>query len=283
MSHSDGRVGRGAGRVTTMSNRLLEVACEIAEEAGERIREASRSQARIEHKGAVDLVTETDLAIEAFATQRLRGEFPDHLIVGEEASGSGGIARPGDDQLAWYLDPVDGTTNFAHSYPQYAFSLGLARGRVRLLGVVHDPTRRETFVAETGGGATCNGEPIAVSEVGDLSRALIGTGFPYDRREHLDFYFGFLREFIMETHGIRRAGSAALDLCCVASGRLDGFWEWKLKPWDTVAGTVIVSEAGGQVSDFRGAAFEPYGEQTLVSNGRLHQQMIETLGRGFPD
>ncbi len=242
------------------------------------IREAAGRVVRFEHKGTIDLVTETDHAVEAFATSRLAAEFPEHLIVGEESIGGGPIARPADGQYAWYLDPLAGTTNFAHSYPQYAFSLGLARGNELVLGVVHDPTRRETFLAEHGGGATCNGDSIAVSAVDDLSRALVGTGFPYDRREHVDFYLSFVREFLLRTHGIRRGGSAALDLCSMACGRLDGFWEWKLSPWDTAAGVVIAREAGATVSDFAGADFDLYGRQTLVSNGKIHEDMVKLLG-----
>lgn len=255
----------------------MDVAVAIAEEAGERIRAAAGRAVRFEHKGAIDLVTDTDRAIEVFATARLRAEFPDHLIVGEESAVAGAIARPAADQLAWYLDPLDGTTNFAHSYPQYGFSLGLARGRELVVGVVHDPNRRETFAAQQGAGASRNGEKIAVSEVDRLGSALIGTGFPYDRREHVDFYLSYVREFLLNTHGIRRGGSAALDLCSLACGRLDGFWEWKLSPWDTVAGIVIAREAGARTSDFTGAAFDPYGQQTLVSNGKIHDAMIALL------
>ncbi len=259
-------------------DRFLEVAKQIAEEAGERIRQAAGRGVRFEHKGAIDLVTETDRAVEAFATERLRREFPEHMVIGEEDSGDCEIARPGADHLAWYLDPLDGTTNFTHSFPQYGFSLGLAHGSELVLGVVHDPNRRETFAAERGGGAYCNGERIAASSVTDLSAALVGTGFPYDRREHVDFYLGYVREFLMRTHGIRRGGSAALDLCSVACGRLDGFWEWKLHPWDTVAGIVIAREAGAITSDFAGAPFDPYGQQTLVSNESIHRGMVDLLG-----
>lgn len=256
----------------------MDVALAVAHEAGEQIAAAAGRAIGFEHKGAIDLVTATDRAVEQFATERLRREFPDHLVVGEEAS-TAQIVRPDGEQYAWYLDPLDGTTNFAHTFPQYAFSLGLARGNELVLGVVQDPNRGETFTAMRGSGAFRNGERIAVSSTGLLADALLGTGFPYDRREHIDFYLGFVREFIMNSHGIRRGGSAALDLCSVACGRLDGFWEWKLRPWDTVAGTVIAREAGGQATDFTGAPFDPYGDQTLVSNGLIHAEMIAALGR----
>jgi myo-inositol-1(or 4)-monophosphatase len=270
--------------------RFLQVAESVALEAGERIRAASGRAVHFEHKGVVDFVTDTDRAVEVFATERLRAEFPGHLVIGEEASGAD-VTRPADDRFAWYLDPLDGTTNFAHSFPQYAFSLGLARGRDLLLGVVHDATRRETFTAIRGAGAFLNGTRISVSETARLSGALLGTGFPYDRRDHIDFYLSFVREFILTSHDIRRGGSAALDLCSVACGRLDGFWEWKLHPWDTVAGVVVAREAGALASDFDGRPFDPYGEQTLVSNGRIHPDMLEILaltlvggeGRGARD
>lgn len=256
----------------------MDVALEVAAAAGDLIRTAAGSAVRFEHKGEIDLVTDTDRTVEAFATDRLRREFPRHRIIGEESSVAG-VAGPGEGEYTWYLDPLDGTTNFAHGFPQYAFSLGLARGRELLLGVVHDPTRRETFTGMTGAGAFCNGERIAVSQTAELSAALLGTGFPYDRRRHIDFYLGYVREFILCSHGIRRGGSAALDICCVASGRLDGFWEWKLHPWDTVAGAVIARESGGIVSDFQGEGFDPHGQQTLVSNGRIHGEMVAVLQR----
>jgi myo-inositol-1(or 4)-monophosphatase len=177
----------------------------------------------------------------------------------------------------WYVDPLDGTTNFAHAHPHFSLSLALARGREVLLGVVHDPVRRETFWARRGGGATLNDKPIHVSAVDDVEHALVGTGFPYDRREHLDFYLGFLADMMRHTQGVRCVGSAALDLCYVACGRLDGFWEWKLKPWDTAAGGLIVAEAGGTLSDFGGGPSTPLGTQTLASNGRLHAALVRIL------
>ena len=263
-----------------MLDQYLKIAVEIAQEAGEHIRTAAHSSLQIEHKGAVNLVTQVDHEVERCAHSRLVAEFPQHLIVAEEASGDTclhDIARPLSREFAWYLDPVDGTTNFAHSYPMYAFSLGLARGNELLIGVVYDPTRQEMFTAIKGEGAFLNGERIQVSHTATLATALIGTGFPYDRREHLDFYLGYLRDFIMKTHGIRRGGSAALDLCAVACGRLDGFWEWKLKPWDTVAGVVIACEAGATAAAFDGDAFDPYGQQTLVSNTLIHEEMLAVL------
>jgi len=245
-------------------------------EAGERLRLAWRESKVIQYKGPVDLVTETDRELEALVVRHLQREFPQHRIVAEEGTGG----APEQEQAAeyvWYLDPLDGTTNFAHGYPSFAISLALARGSELLFGIVHDPIADETFAARRDGGATLNGEPIHVSTVDDLDRSLIGTGFPYDRRQQADFYLGFVADFIRNAQGVRRKGSAALDLCYVACGRLDGFWEWKLRPWDTAAGALMVREAGGIVSDFRGGVFDVHGEQTLASNGPLHPAMIEVL------
>lgn len=245
-------------------------------EAGERLRLAWRDSKVIQYKGPVDLVTDTDRELEALVVSRLQREFPQHRIVAEEGTASG-ADQGRRSQYVWYLDPLDGTTNFAHGYPSFAISLALADSRDLLLGIVHDPIVDETFVARRDGGATLNGEPIHVSPVDELDHGLIGTGFPYDRREHVDFYLGFVADFIKSAQGIRRKGSAALDLCYVACGRLDGFWEWKLRPWDTAAGALMVREAGGIVSDFRGGPFDLHGEQTLASNGPLHPAMIEVL------
>jgi myo-inositol-1(or 4)-monophosphatase len=231
----------------------------------------------VEFKGPIDLVTDTDRDAEALVTAHLQRAFPDHTVVAEEAS-VGRVPKPiAGNRYVWYLDPLDGTTNFAHGYPQFCVSLALARGRERLLGIVTDPIRGETFVGRRGGGATLNGVPIRVSPTGDLNRALLGTGFPYDRREHLKFYLGFVEAFIARAQDVRRTGSAALDLCYVACGRFDAFWEWKLRPWDTAAGALIVREAGGVVTDFRGNEFDLYGEQTLASNGHLHAALIAVL------
>jgi len=246
--------------------------------ASQYLREAVRVEKRIEYKSAIDLVTDTDRRVEALVVEHLHRAFPDHLIVGEESSAGRAPARPRAGQYAWYLDPLDGTTNFAHGHPHFAVSLGLARDDELLLAVVSDPLRDETFTATRGGGATLNGRPIRVSDVGELGRALLATGLPYDRREHADDYLAVIRAFVLRAQGIRRAGSAALDLCYLACGRFDGYWEWKLSPWDSAAGALIVREAGGTVTDFTGRRFDPYGVEILASNGPLHSAMIEVLG-----
>jgi len=253
------------------------VARAAVDEAGDRVRAAWREAKTIEYKGTLDLVTETDREVEALIVGRLRQAFPDHRVVAEEASSGTPVRRPAAGEPVWYLDPLDGTTNFAHAYPHFAVSLAFARGAELEFGIVHEPIRRETFVARHGGGATLNGEAIRVSAVGDLNRALLGTGFPYDRREHLEFYLSFLGDFMLRAQGVRRSGAASLDLCYVACGRLDGFWEWKLSPWDTAAGALIVREAGGVVTDFRGGTFDLFGQQTFASNGRLHAAMGAVL------
>lgn len=250
---------------------------EVVVLAGARLREAWAGGKLIHYKGEIDLVTETDHEIEALIGNRLRAAFPAHRLVAEEASAQAGMQRPGVDEYVWYLDPVDGTTNFAHSYPQFAVSLALARGTELLVGCVYDPMRDELFEACRGRGATLNGEAIHVSEVLELRHALLATGFPYDRREHADLYLGYVKAFMLRAQGIRRSGAAALDLCAVACGRLDGFWEWKLKPWDMAAGFLIVGEAGGAVSDFAGEPVDLFGDQTLATNGKLHAEMIGVL------
>ncbi len=254
------------------------VARAAVDEAGALLRARWRTAKRIRYKSVIDLVTDTDRDAEALVLKRLQRTFPGHLVVGEEASTGITLRRPPADRYVWYLDPLDGTTNFAHAHPHFAVSLALAHGADVLLGIVHDPLRGETFVATRGGGATLNGQPIRVSTVRSLNRALLGTGFPYDRQRRAAFYLRFLAAFMTRTQGIRRAGSAALDLSYVACGRLDGFWEWKLRPWDIAAGALLVVEAGGRTSNFLGGPLDLYGPQTLASNSRVHRAMITVIG-----
>lgn len=250
------------------------VARAVIAKAAATFRAAWREQRVIDYKGPVDLVTDTDRALERLIVGELRQAFPHHHVVGEEGAGADTEVTG---EYVWYVDPLDGTTNFAHGYPQCGISLGLTHKREPIFGVVHDPLRDETFVARSGAGATLNGEAVHVSATADLNHALLGTGFPYDRREQVDFYLGFFADFMKRSQGLRRGGSAALDLCWVACGRLDAFWEWKLKPWDTAAGVIMVREAGGVVSDFNGDRFDLFGKQTLASNGHFHSAMVEIL------
>jgi len=243
-----------------------------AERAGALVRERWRRQGRVDVKStAIDLVTEVDRASESEILSVLEAAFPDHAILAEES----GAKR--ENEHLWVVDPLDGTTNFAHGYPQVSITIALRRAGETILGLVLDPIRQELFLARKGGGATLNGERLEVSGTSTLASSLLATGFPYDRREHADFYLGFFKAFMLRTQGIRRAGSAALDLCWVAAGRVDGFWEFKLKPWDTAAGVLIVEEAGGRASGFRGKPFDPFGQETLATNGRIHAEMLDVV------
>jgi len=254
-------------------NELLGVAWEAALAAGEIIRANWHQPKTIGYKGAIDLVTSVDRESERKIVEIIRRNFSNHSILAEEETNLEGAQN----EYRWIVDPLDGTTNFAHGYPQFCVSIALEQNGQVVLGLVYDPLRRECFRAATGQGATLNGEPIATSSANELDKALLATGFPYDHREHADFYLSYFRAFMTRCQGIRRGGSAALDLCYVACGRLDGFWELKLKPWDTAAGALIVSEAGGTITDFSGDPFSVYGGETLASNGLIHAEMLAAL------
>ncbi len=239
----------------------------IARAAGALLREHF-GRVAIEYKGAVDLVTAADRASEKLIVERLRASFPDHDLVAEEGSRH----ETGSD-YRWYIDPLDGTTNFAHNLPVFAVSLGLEyQGRL-IAGVVYNPAQDELFAAEAGAGATLNGRPIHASSVSRLGEALLGTGFPVHQRganPNLLFYHAIT----LNSHGARRYGSAALDLCYVAMGRFDGFWEFNLKPWDVAAGMLILAEAGGRATDMRGQPAKPGGPHLLGTNGRIHEEVV---------
>jgi myo-inositol-1(or 4)-monophosphatase len=220
-------------------------------------------------------VTTIDRETERKIVEILQRNFPDHSILAEEETD----LRGDDNEYRWIIDPLDGTTNFVHGYPQVSISVGLEQSGRLILGLVYDPLRRECFRAVKDQGATLNGSPIQISTVKELDKALIATGFPYDHREKADFYLTFFKAFLTRCQGIRRAGSAALDLCYVACGRIDGFWELKLKPWDTAAASLIVGEAGGAISDFSGNEFSIWSNETLASNGSIHAEMLAALNR----
>jgi myo-inositol-1(or 4)-monophosphatase len=252
---------------------FINAALTAAHKAGELLRANWMQAKRIETKSDLtDLVTNVDKEADAMITDFLRSTFPDHGIVSEESP-----AVQGKGSYCWYIDPIDGTANFAHTYPHFSVSIALAQGASMIVGVVYDPLRDETFCAQRGKGATLNGTPIHVSSAPSLDRSLMLTGFPYDRRQRSDFYLRFYRAFMLRAQGVRRSGCASLDLCYVAAGRADGFWEWRLYPWDTAAGALIVEEAGGKMSDFSGSAFDLFGEQTLASNGLVHQEAVTIL------
>ena len=258
------------------------VARAAVDDASQRLREAFGAPTPIEYKGAVDLVTAVDREVEALVAGALHAAFPDHLVVGEEASSGRPPARPRAGQYAWSLDPLDGTTNFAHRHPHFAVSLGLALDGALLLGLVADPLRGELFAAVHGQGATLNGESIRVSHTAELDHALLATGLPYDRREHPDRYLGVIRAFVLSAQGIRRAGSAALDLCYVAAGRADGFFEEILKPWDMHAGRLILEEAGGTVTRLDGTPLGLGPDGVVATNGLIQDALVAALREQKP-
>ena len=227
---------------------------------------------------ALDLVTEADKEAEQAVIATIRRAFPDHAILAEEsgASGNTGAHR-------WIIDPLDGTTNFAHGFPAFCVSIAYEhRGRV-VVGVVFDALRKELFTARRGKGARLNGETVGVSKSKKLETSLLATGFPYDRRERRRFYLCFWEEMMTRVEGVRRPGSAALDLASVASGRLDGFWEFGLKPWDVAAGALLVEEAGGKITNMDGAPFDIAGAQLLATNSRIHAEMAQVLREIRPE
>jgi myo-inositol-1(or 4)-monophosphatase len=252
----------------------------IAREAGALLMDFFRRRVTIEYKGDADLVTAADRASEKLIRQRIKAEWPTHDILGEEE----GLVDTGS-EYRWYIDPLDGTTNFAHSFPVFCVSMGLEHKGQRVAGVVFDPTRDELFSAEKGSGAFLNGERIHVSKTARLAESLLATGFPSHKR-HQNPNIHFYHQITLRSHGVRRAGSAALDLCYVACGRFDGFWEFNLNPWDTAAGVLMVEEAGGRVTDYEGGYYATDGKRTLASNGLLHEALMHEFreifaGRGL--
>lgn len=248
----------------------------IAREAGSLLMSYFARRVKVEYKGEVDLVTEADRASEKLIVERLRTRWPEHGIVAEE-----GTRSETDAEYRWYVDPLDGTTNFAHGYPVFCISIALARNDGQLeVGVLYDPTRDEFFAAERGSGATLNDEPIHVSNTTRLAESILGTGFPSHKR-HKNPNIFFYHQITLRSHGVRRAGSAALDLANVACGRYDGFWEFNLNPWDTAAGVLLVQEAGGKVTRFDGSPFRLDSREVLGSNGLIHQELIRNFAEIF--
>ena len=294
--HGSGQARRFA-RMTDLkySESFLPDMSAIAREAGALLMDYFHQHLKIEYKGEADLVTAADRASEALIRDRIRQKWPTHDVLGEEQ----GLSDQGSD-YRWYVDPLDGTTNFAHGYPVFCVSIGLEHRRLqqrapgqessgaesgRIAAVVYDPARDELFAAEQGRGAWLNGETIRVSKTSALQESLLATGFPSQKR-HKNPNIHFYHQITLHTHGVRRAGSAALDLCNVASGRYDGFWEFNLNPWDTAAGVLIVEEAGGRVTRFDGSPFELNSRETLASNGLLHEALLDEFkvifaGRGM--
>ncbi|HET9283803.1 MAG TPA: inositol monophosphatase family protein [Candidatus Angelobacter sp.] len=222
----------------------------------------------IEYKGEVDLVTKADRASEKMIVERIRKQWPEHDLIGEEGS-----RRETGSDFRWYVDPLDGTTNFAHRYPVFCVSMALEYKGERIAGVVFDPTRDEMFAAEKGSGAQLNGQPTHVSSTPRLKESLVATGFPSHKR-HKNPNINFYHQITLRSHGVRRAGSAALDLCYTACGRFDAYWEFNLNSWDTAAGVLLVEEAGGKVTNFSGGPFEIASREVLASNTVLHEEVL---------
>ena len=254
----------------------LETAVEIARESGALLATFFERRVAFELKGDFDLVTEADRASEKLVVERLRSHFPSHGIVAEEGGGHDGTS-----EFRWYVDPLDGTTNFAHTFPMFNVTLGLERAGELIAGVVYDPLHGEMFTAERGSGAWLNNRRIHVSQATRLADSLSSTGFP-SRKRHHNVNIHFYHQMAMASHGVRRTGSAAIDLAYVACGRLDAFWEFGLNPWDMAAGILLVSEAGGRVSDMNGALHSfPASKHILADNGDIHEEIVELFGEIF--
>lgn len=250
------------------------VLVEALEKSG-RILRKHIGRAEVRYKGRADLVTQADLESQEAILSVLRRRLPGHDFRAEES----GVKETGSDYL-WIIDPLDGTTNYAHGYPSYCISMGLIHKGSPLLAGVYDPCRDELFSAQAGRGARLNGKTIRVSPTARLEGSLLITGFPYDRAERSRFYIEFYRTFMTRSHDVRRSGSAALDMAWIAAGRADGFWEFNLSPWDVAAGLLLVREAGGKVTDFSGKDWndpDTFGKQTLATNGRVHGEMLKIL------
>jgi myo-inositol-1(or 4)-monophosphatase len=258
--------------IDTVLDEYAREAVQIARDAGEILRDRFGQPHDLRFKGIIDLVTEADRAAEDLIASRLRSVCPEHDLLCEE--GSVGIALGA--AYRWVVDPLDGTTNFAHGLPTFAVSIALEDEGVPVIGVVYDPMRDELFVARRGGGATLNGAPIRVSTVDQLIASILVTGFSYEfaRRAHQAEIW---RDFLTRVQAIRQTGSAALNLCYIAAGRLDGYWERGLSPWDVAAGAVIVTEAGGMVTDLHGGAFRSDDREIVASNGRLHGELLGVI------
>jgi myo-inositol-1(or 4)-monophosphatase len=253
----------------------LDISAEIAREAGTLLVTYFERRIGFELKGEHDLVTEADRASEQLVIERLRSHFPTHSIVAEE-----GGRHQGSSEFCWYVDPLDGTTNFAHGFPMYNVTMALEKAGELITGVIFDPLRNEMFTAERGAGAYLNHRRIHVSKVARLEESLVATGFPSNKR-HKSINIHFYHQLGMVTHGVRRAGSAALDLAYVASGRLDGFWEFGLNPWDMAAGLLLITEAGGRCSDMHGAPVNLRGPHVLANNGAIHDAMLGVFADVF--
>jgi myo-inositol-1(or 4)-monophosphatase len=255
---------------------LLATAIEAVVHAGSIQIDRFGGAMRVDKKGAIDLVTDVDVAVEKMFRGMVAERFPDHQVLAEEFGGDAAVPSG----PCWVFDPIDGTTNFAHGLPIFCSSLALEIDGVAEVAAIYDPNRRELFTAERGGGAFLNGRPLRVSRTSALVDAMLVTGFPYDVHSRIDEIVGLFGQFVGRARAVRRLGSAAIDLCYVAAGRMDGFWESDLKPWDVAGGALIVTEAGGRVTNMDGSAFASRGRHVLASNGLLHDAMLDII-HGF--
>ena len=257
-----------------MEKEIIETAVKAAKRAGALLKDNLGRAGKIEYKGAVNIVTELDRKSEDLIIETILKSFPGHGILTEEREE---LNKPG--PFRWIIDPLDGTTNYAHGFPFFCVSIAFEEAGAVRFGAVFDPMLDELFTAEAGKGAYLNGRLIHVSDVDDLSKSLLATGFPYDLRTSKENNLDHFTDFTLRAQAIRRAGSAALDLCYLASGRFDGFWEMKLKPWDVAAASLIVKEAGGAISGFKGGEFSIFGSECLASNALIHAEMLKVLSK----
>ena len=254
------------------------IAIQAAQKAGFVLKRRLGKKRKVGYKGVVNLVTEMDILAEKIIVSEIQRHFPDHNILAEERTSKIKVSP-----YRWIIDPLDGTTNYAHGFPIFCVSIALTKNEEAILGAVYDPTRDELFVAEKNKGARLNGRKLHVSSESNLSRSLLATGFPYDIRESPINNFDHFHNFAIRAQAVRRAGSAALDLCYVAAGRFDGFWEMKLAPWDMAAGKLMVLEAGGTATDFLGKHLALNGKHVLATNGKIHTAMLRIIKMGkFP-
>ncbi len=255
--------------------RSLRFVVDLTQKVGDYVQKSVNKRKRIYYKGEVDLVTQFDKKSEYLIVKELTKRFPNYGILSEEDTPQNTGAS-----IKWIIDPLDGTTNFAHGLPIWTISIALEVNSEIVMGVVYDPTRQEIFSAIKRRGAFLNGKKISVSKVRKLDRALLITGFPYDIRRTKNNNLNHFNNFALHAQAVRRLGSAALDLCYTACGRFDGYWELKLSPWDQAAGALILKEAGGKITDFGGGEFDIYGDEVLGTNGLIHRQMMKILDRG---
>jgi myo-inositol-1(or 4)-monophosphatase len=252
--------------------KFRQIATKAALEAGKILLENRGKRKKVDYKGEVNLVTEVDFLSEEAILRIIKKNFPEHSILTEESQG-----QSKDSPYCWIIDPLDGTTNYAHNFPVYCVSIALQKDKEIVLGVVYNPLLRELFLAEKNKGAFLNSKRIFVSRTKKLSQSLLATGFPYDIRTSKENNLNYFNKFARKAQAIRRAGSAALDLCYLAIGRFDGFWELKLSPWDTAAGVLMIIEAGGKVTDFKGERFDIFSKKLVASNNWIHKQMLAVI------